>query len=340
MSSHPGSLSASSAFLAILMVVLVGIGTQWIVGLLGQPIEPELSEPISVWIHGARSAHTISLLLNLLLMGGMLFLADRIAVHLLLIAPHQRPTLYLIGSILLLPSLPLFHWSMSLMGIPSFLIGLYLLMQCYDSSTEQQRLTVAGVFCGGGALLIPPMILILPVGLLFLPLLRITTGRSYVAFFLGMIAPLWLLIPSGYFLLDDTLQLSYIQAVLPSIETIERYSDYKSWWIAWGGALLLWSLVRIGSVLWSRDGRVNTRYRQHMLLFAAGLMLLYAPCCGSLMSTLLLLSLSLMIIPLTPIMSQLSLLAWKVIVPVALIASMVWSLYTGGVLDYLAEALL
>lgn len=241
-------------------------------------------------------------------------LSDRIAIQLLLITPRQRALLLLLQTMFLVPLTTFFTLSWSVWALPALLISLYLQMLCYSRPDRRQTLTLAGLMMGIAVLLYPPLLLIVPLSLSLLALMKVRRLRAYLAYLCGFIAILWLVLPTLYLWQGATPLLSLYAQLQISVETLLSPATPFEW-IGWGIIALLLIIARIGLESIRGGSHVVTWYRQRALLLMTTLVLLLALVQTETMRSTLLLAVPLVIIPITPWAGQLSLYAWRYLLP-------------------------
>lgn len=241
-------------------------------------------------------------------------LSDRIAIQLLLITPRQRALLLLLQTMLLVPLTAFFTLSWSVWALPALLISLYLQMLCYSRPDQLQTLTLAGLMMGIAVLLYPPLLLIVPLSLSLLALMKVRRLRAYLAYLCGFIAILWLVLPTLYLWQGATPLLNLYAQLQISVETLLSPATPFEW-IGWGIIALLLIIARIGLESIRGGSHVVTWYRQRALLLMTTLVLLLALVQTETMRSTLLLTVPLVIIPITPWAGQLSRYAWRYLLP-------------------------
>lgn len=241
-------------------------------------------------------------------------LSDRIAIQLLLITPRQRALLLLLQTMLLVPLTAFFTLSWSVWALPALLISLYLQMLCYSRPDRLQTLTLAGLMMGIAVLLYPPLLLIVPLSLSLLALMKVRRLRAYLAYLCGFIAILWLVLPTLYLWQGATPLLNlYAQLQIGVNTLLSPATPFE--WIGWGIIALLLIIARIGLESIRGGSHVVTWYRQRALLLMTTLVLLLALVQTETMRSTLLLTVPLVIIPITPWAGQLSRYAWRYLLP-------------------------
>lgn len=241
-------------------------------------------------------------------------LSDRIAIQLLLITPRQRALLLLLQTMLLVPLTTFFTLSWSVWALPALLISLYLQMLCYSRPDRLQTLTLAGLMMGIAVLLYPPLLLIVPLSWSLLALMKVRRLRAYLAYLCGFIAILWLVLPTLYLWQGATPLLNLYAQLQISVETLLSPATPFEW-IGWGIIALLLIIARIGLESIRGGSHVVTWYRQRALLLMTTLVLLLALVQTETMRSTLLLTVPLVIIPITPWAGQLSRYAWRYLLP-------------------------
>ena len=241
-------------------------------------------------------------------------LSDRIAIQLLLITPRQRALLLLLQTMLLVPLTTFFTLSWFVWALPVLLISLYLQMLCYSRPDRLQTLTLAGLMMGIAVLFYPPLLLIVPLSLSLLALMKVRRLRAYLAYLCGFIAILWLVLPTLYLWQGATPLLNLYAQLQIGVETLLSPATPFEW-IGWGIIALLLIIARIGLESIRGGSHVVTWYRQRALLLMTTLVLLLALVQTETMRSTLLLTVPLVIIPITPWAGQLSRYAWRYLLP-------------------------
>lgn len=295
---YRSSLPAPLALLTMVVVWLLCAVIQWYL------LAPELD---STALLVGFVSHSLALVATL-------GLSDRIAIQLLLITPRQRALLLLLQTMLLVPLTAFFTLSWSVWALPALLISLYLQMLCYSRPDQLQTLTLAGLMMGIAVLLYPPLLLIVPLSLSLLALMKVRRLRAYLAYLCGFIAILWLVLPTLYLWQGATPLLNLYAQLQISVETLLSPATPFEW-IGWGIIALLLIIARIGLESIRGGSHVVTWYRQRALLLMTTLVLLLALVQTETMRSTLLLTVPLVIIPITPWAGQLSRYAWRYLLP-------------------------
>lgn len=295
---YRSSLPAPLALLTMVVVWLLCAVIQWYL------LAPELD---STALLVGFVSHSLALVATL-------GLSDRIAIQLLLITPRQRALLLLLQTMLLVPLTAFFTLSWSVWALPALLISLYLQMLCYSRPDRLQTLTLAGLIMGIAVLLYPPLLLIVPLSLSLLALMKVRRLRAYLAYLCGFIAILWLVLPTLYLWQGATPLLNlYAQLQIGVNTLLSPATPFE--WIGWGVIALLLIIARIGLESIRGGSHVVTWYRQRALLLMTTLVLLLALVQTETMRSTLLLTVPLVIIPITPWAGQLSRYAWRYLLP-------------------------
>ena len=313
---YKSSLPAPLALLVSIVVCQLCTAIQWY---LGDPITSEVDKTMAL----------VALVTNDLALIATLGLSDRIAIQLLLITPRQRPLLLLLQTLFLVPITTFFMLSWSIWALPALLFSLYLQMLCYNRPDRCQTLTLAGLMMGIAVLLYPPLLLIVPLSLSLLALMKVRRLRAYLAYLCGFVAILWLVLPTLYLCQGATPLLNLYAQLRISVETLLSPATPFEW-MGWGVIALTLIMARIGLESIRGGSHVVTWYRQRALLLMSTFVLLLALVQAETMRSTLLLTVPLVIIPITPWASQFSRYAWRYLLPLLVILVITMQLLLAG----------